>query len=110
MAKTRKGLGRVAYEYWIKHGFDEKLHAELKWMEEEYATYEKQHNKKRRVADIAGKQPRKKILTKAARKILPSGIKRPHRFRPGTVVLREIRHYQKSTDLLIRRLPFQRLV
>ena len=30
--------------------------------------------------------------------------------RPGTVALREIRKYQKSTDLLIRKLPFQRLV
>ena len=36
--------------------------------------------------------------------------KKPHRFRPGTVALREIRKYQKSTDLLIRKLPFQRLV
>lgn len=31
-------------------------------------------------------------------------------YRPGTVALREIRRYQKSTELLIRRLPFQRLV
>lgn len=38
------------------------------------------------------------------------GIKRPHRFRPGTVALREIRRYQRSADLLIRKLPFQRLV
>ena len=38
------------------------------------------------------------------------GVKRPHRYRPGTVALREIRRYQKSTDLLIRKLPFQRLV
>ncbi|KAG5641426.1 histone H3 [Asterophora parasitica] len=37
-------------------------------------------------------------------------VKRAHRFRPGTVALREIRRYQKSTELLIRRLPFQRLV
>jgi len=37
-------------------------------------------------------------------------IKKHHRYRPGTVALREIRRYQKSTDLLIRRLPFQRLV
>ncbi|KAL8280613.1 hypothetical protein RQP46_006936 [Phenoliferia psychrophenolica] len=36
-------------------------------------------------------------------------IKRPHRWRPGTVALREIRRYQKSTELLIRKLPFQRL-
>lgn len=34
----------------------------------------------------------------------------PHRYRPGTVALREIRRYQKSTDLLLRKLPFQRLV
>ena len=38
------------------------------------------------------------------------GIKKPHRYRPGTVALREIRRYQKSTDLLIRKIPFQRLV
>jgi len=36
--------------------------------------------------------------------------KKPHRFRPGTVALREIRRYQKSVDLLMRKLPFQRLV
>ena len=36
--------------------------------------------------------------------------KKPHRYRPGTVALREIRKYQKSTELLIRKLPFQRLV
>ena len=48
----------------------------------------------------------------AARKKHPSagGVKKPHRYRPGTVALREIRRYQKSTDLLIRKLPFQRLV
>lgn len=39
-----------------------------------------------------------------------AGIKKPHRYRPGTVALREIRKYQKSTELLIRKLPFQRLV
>ena len=33
-----------------------------------------------------------------------------HRYRPGTVALREIRRYQKSTDLLIMRAPFERLV
>ena len=38
------------------------------------------------------------------------GIKKPHRYRPGTVALREIRKYQKSTELLIRKLPFRRLV
>lgn len=37
-------------------------------------------------------------------------VRAPYRYRPGTVALREIRKYQKSTDLLIRKLPFQRLV
>ena len=59
-----------------------------------------------------GKAPRKQLATKAARKSAPAsgGQKKPHRYRPGTVALREIRRYQKSTDLLIRKLPFQRLV
>jgi len=48
--------------------------------------------------------------TKAYRKQAVGGIKKPHKFRPGTVALREIRRYQKSTELLIRKLPFQRLV
>ena len=61
------------------------------------------------------KLPRKHLATKAARKSAPAttgtgGIKKPHKFRPGTVALREIRKYQKSTELLIRKLPFQRLV
>jgi histone H3 len=38
------------------------------------------------------------------------GVKKPHRYRPGTVALREIRRFQKTTDLLIRKAPFQRLV
>lgn len=80
-----------------------------------------------------GKAPRKQLASKAARKTAPvrvflavvtvcsrlidsilqaatGGVKKPHRFRPGTVALREIRRYQKSTELLIRKLPFQRLV
>eukprot|EP01134_Creolimax_fragrantissima_P004727 CFRG4727T1 len=60
-----------------------------------------------------GKAPRKQLATKAARKSAPhttGGVKKPHRYRPGTVALREIRRFQKSTELLIRKLPFQRLV
>ena len=67
----------------------------------------------------AGKLSRKAVVrklakTQAARK---SGIgrfngvvKKPKRYRPGTVALRDIRRYQKSTELLIHKLPFQRLV
>lgn len=52
------------------------------------------------------------MATKAARLSRPQvgGVKRPHRYRPGTVALREIRRYQRTTDYLIRKLPFQRLV
>ena len=60
------------------------------------------------------KAPRKTfvVAARAARKSAPQekNITKPHRFKPGTVALREIRKYQKSTDLLIRKLPFQRLI
>ena len=81
-----------------------------------------------------GKAPRKQLATKAARRSAPAtgGVKKPQyvrrhaafrsfrathsnhicssRYRPGTVALREIRKYQKSTELLIRKLPFARFV
>ena len=61
-----------------------------------------------------GDAPRKQLATLAARQLLghpeSGGVKKPRRYRPGTVALREIRKYQKSTDLLIRKGPFQRLV
>lgn len=64
---------------------------------------------------VGGKSPRKMLAKMAAAaqrksKAALGGVKKPHRYRPGTVALREIRKYQKSTDLLIRKLPFQRLV
>jgi len=51
-----------------------------------------------------------KRLAKVATHKQDGSVKKPHRFRPGTVALREIRKFQKSTDLLIRKAPFQRLV
>ena len=59
-----------------------------------------------------GRSPRMQLAVKAARKAVAAtgGVKKPHRYRPGTVALREIRRYQKSTDLLIRKAPFNRLV
>ena len=63
-----------------------------------------------------GKQPSAQLIKTAAtaRKkaavLATGGVKKPHRYRPGTVALREIRRYQKSTELLIRKLPFQRFV
>ena len=68
---------------------------------------------------VGGKAPRKAIKTIANRvggrlvvmsAPAMSGVKKPHRSRPGTVALREIRRFQKSTELLMRKLPFSRLV
>ena len=57
-----------------------------------------------------GKAPRKPLHSKARRSAPAGEQKKKRRFRPGTVALREIRKYQKNVDLLIRKLPFQRLV
>ena len=70
----------------------------------------------------SGKAPRKQLKPKVQKKkgkaqgdekTLPASqqkTRKPHRYWPSTVALREIRQYQKSTELLIRKLPFQRLV
>ena len=65
----------------------------------------KQTPAKNRPANVA---PRKKLPKVVRAKI--SSEKKRHRFRPGTVALRDIRRYQKSSELLIRKLPFQRIV
>jgi len=59
-----------------------------------------------------GKAPHLHLATMAARRRarVVGGVKEPHCYRPGTVALREIRRYQKNTDLLLRKAPFQRLV
>ena len=51
-----------------------------------------------------------KAAEKSGQKAPKGGVKKLHRFRLGTVALKEIRRYQKSTELLIRKLPFQQLV
>ena len=80
-----------------------------------------------RKSELAGKMSRDPIPAKPARKDfrksvratnnvawknlpLTGGVKKPHCYRPGTVALREIRRYQRSTELLIRKLPFAHLV
>ena len=57
-------------------------------------------------------QRRTQLMTRAVKKRTPltGGVKKPQRYRPGTVALREIRKYQKSGDLLIPKVNFQRLV
>jgi histone H3 len=52
-----------------------------------------------------------RVTRSSAKTLLENnGVKKPHRFRPGTRALMEIRKYQKSTELLIKKIPFQRLV
>ncbi len=59
-----------------------------------------------------GKAPHKQLATKAARNRQPvrGGLKHPHRYRPDTVALREIRKSQMCTELLIPKYNFQCLV
>ena len=62
---------------------------------------------------VASKAPRKQLATTAEHRRYGPGLggpKKPRRYRPGTVALRQIRKYQQSTDLLIKKAPFQRLV
>ncbi|ORX92256.1 histone-fold-containing protein [Basidiobolus meristosporus CBS 931.73] len=84
------------------------------------------HNQKSNLAAKSSKKtvpkpiqrtsPRTSIKTTPKTKRTPAkstrtpGTTKTRRYRPGTVALREIRHYQKTTDLLLRKLPFARLV
>ena len=52
-----------------------------------------------------GKQPCKHMLHKTT-----GGIKKPHRYRPGLLALQEIRRYQQSTESLIWKTPFNKLI
>ncbi len=63
--------------------------------------------------NVSGKSPRPQVDgDQLKRKSAPShgGVRKPHRYRPGTVALREIRKFQKTGDLLLPKLPFQRVV
>ena len=70
--------------------------------------------------NMGGKAPRRALhtskkspgvqLAQVAGKAIRQCLKKPHRYRPGTVALREIRRYQKTTETLIRKKPFERLV
>ena len=93
-------LGSAAHSNWI-------------WHQRLIKIFKMARTKQTARKSTAQKVPRKQLVAqKIARKTAPvtTGVKKPHRFKPGTVALREIRKYQKSTDLLIRKLPFQRMV
>lgn len=67
---------------------------------------------KRPSKSVASRKANKRgrAAAKAASKAPVTGAKKQHRWRPGTVALREVRRFQNSTDLLIARAPFRRLV
>ena len=68
----------------------------------------------RRILAEKREEKRKKAAARMAKKdgqkAPKGGVKKCYRYRPGTVALKQIRQYQKSTELLIRKLPFQQLV
>jgi len=73
------------------------------------STARKTVSSKPKTATPKAKRPRKSV----PRKKLAgdqAGVRKKRRFRPGTVALKEIRKYQRSTDYLVKKLPFARLV
>ena len=69
MARTKKTLTKENKTYWEKHGFDEELKSKLKWKDWEYEAYNTYMSRQKKPQQpVAGKAPKKKLLTKAARK------------------------------------------
>ena len=133
MSNTKKSLGRVWFRYFQLYGMTSKLTAacvNIRWTQGNMDTYAKEHyhlvnqftanmvrNKEPRVPqpgdlDWLTSHPAVAGTGKAPRTQVHVGQKKrkPQKYRPGTVALREIRRYQKSSELLIQRMPFQRLV
>ena len=129
MAWTKSTLGRVLARYYNWYGMTEKLRIYLKWIgwtEERILRYD-QANRLNISGQHEGENPEvpapsdmewlktHKSLPGRTKPLRKKGMaqtkhKKPCRYRPGTVALCEIRRYQKSTELLSRRLQFQRLV
>ena len=66
----------------------------------------------KKIAMKGGRQPPKHLLHKLIRqnKSATGGIKKPHRYHHGLLALREIHRYQQSTDCIIKRTPFNKLI
>ena len=130
---TKKTLGRVWFRYFQLYGMTDKLTAacvKIGWAHTDRENYAKEHYHlvnqftANMVKDGAPDVPQPDDLKwlsshpevsgsgKAPRSQVNTGTRKRkrQRYRPGTVALREIRRFQKSTELLIRRMPFQRLV
>jgi len=123
MPEFKTTLNSHQKSYFLRHGFNQRLISQLTdpkllrpWSMEDIHRYVKEHNAKnpnnKKSVTVGGKAPRKQLTVKGTQRAARDQARqrRPHRYRPGTVALREIRQYQKSMELLIRKLPFQRLV
>ena len=132
-SNTKKSLGRVWFRYFQLYGMMSKLTAacvNIGWTRMDRENYAKEHYHlvnqftanmvKNNEPDIPQpgdlewltSHPEVAGMGKVPRTQVNMGQKKrkPQRYRPGTVALREIRRYQKSSELLIQRMPFQRLV
>ena len=133
LSNTKKSLGRVWFRYFQLYGMTSKLAVacvDIGWTRVDMETYAREHYHlvnqlmanmvKDNEPDVpdpgdlewltshpavagTGKAPRTQMRADQKKR-------KAQRYRPGTVALREIRRYQKSSELLIRRMPFQRLV
>ena len=77
----------------------------LKWLEQKHTARKGMDGAARRMIKAL-----RNIAVKAPRKPPSCQLQKKRKFRPGTVALREICQYQKSTELLIRRAPFQGVI
>ena len=132
-SNTKKSLGRVWSRYFQLYGVTGKLATacmDIGWTQANVEAYAKGHyhlvnqqtanmvkDNEPDVPELGDQEwlashPTVTGSGKAPRMQIYAGQKkrRPRRYRPGTVALREIRRYQRSSELLIRRMPFQRLV
>ena len=121
LSNTKKSLGRVWFRYFQLYGMMSKLAVacvNIRWMRVSMDTYTREHYHlvnqfaANMVKEWLTSHPAVAGTGKAPWKQVPAAQKKrkARRYRPGTVALREIRRYQRSSELLIRRMPFQRLV
>ena len=130
-SNTKKSLGRVWFRYFQLYGMTNKLTAacaNIRWTRVNMDAREHYHLVNQFTANMVKNNepdvpqpgdlewltshPAVAGTGKAPQTQVHVGQKKrkPRKYRPGTVVLREIRRYQKSSKLLIQRMPFQRLV
>ena len=133
LSNTKKSLGRVWFRYFQLYGMAGKLAIacmNIGWTQTDVDTYTREHYHlvnqqtanmvKDNEPDVPdpgdlewlASHPAVAGSGKAPRTQIHAGQKKrkARRYRPGTVALREIRRYQKTLELLIRWMPFQRLV